>query len=103
MDWGHVKVNPLNLGTISACDQWRLRDEHDKLREQFPECKSLHPPLCKKACKKEMITMLEKVEKDNKHAQNPFFDLGFSMDEMEEQAWERYPSARAMQRRRKQK
>ena len=75
-------VNPLNVGTISACNQWRLRDEHDKLREQFPEHKSRYPPKCKKACKKEIITMLDKVEKENVYAPNPFFDLGFSMDEM---------------------
>ena len=43
--------------------------------------------------------MLEKVEKENVYAQNPFFDLGFSMDEMEEQAWDRYPRARALQHR----
>ena len=42
--------------------------------------------------------MLEMVEKEDKHAPNPFFDLGFSMEEMEEQAWERYPSARSIQR-----
>ena len=47
--------------------------------------------------------MLDKIEKENVYAQNPFFHLGFSMDEMEEQAWDRYPSARTIQRRHKQK
>ena len=42
--------------------------------------------------------MLDKVENENAHAPNPFFDLGFSMDEMEEQAWDRYPRAHAIQR-----
>ena len=47
--------------------------------------------------------MLELVKKKDKHAPNPFFDYGFTMEDMEEQAWEHYPSARSIQRRRKQK
>ena len=87
--------------TTKICNQWRLRKEHDKLRKEFPECNSKHPPMCKKAHKEEMVAMLDRVDKEGKHINNPFFDCAFTMDAIEEQAWERYPSARSIQRRRK--
>ena len=98
MKWGEFKVNPLTLATISTFDQWRLRKEHDKLRKEFPECASKHPPMCKKACQEEMIAMLDKVKKEGKHINNAFFDYAFTMDDMKKQAWERFPSARTIQR-----
>ena len=48
-----------------------------------------------------MIAMLDKVDKEGKHINNAFFDCAFTMEDMKKQAWERFPSARTIQRRSK--
>ena len=45
-----------------------------------------------------MIAMLDKVEKEGKYINNAFFDYAFTMEDMKKQAWERFPSARTIQR-----
>ena len=60
-----------------------------------------YPPLDKRAYRKEMLETLAKVKEEGVYTRNPFFDLHLTMDEMEKEAWERYPKTNIIQRKRK--